>query len=163
MKISNNGIKAGNSVAGVRDPLAILQSMLAFRSEGKIAEFVGEFDDHFTFTDHALDLEFKDKGQLIQFLQKSRELFQDTIVEVVSAFESGDHAIAEWKLTAKQEVPCGSLHLQLPISLRGMSIVQIKGERITSWSDYYDQLKSSRTGLAAQFTDWSAAFRAFEE
>jgi len=65
MKVSTNGIKAANSVTGERDPLGILESMLGFLSEGKIAEVVGGFDQHFSFTDHALDLEFKDKGQSI--------------------------------------------------------------------------------------------------
>jgi hypothetical protein len=163
MKIITNGIRAGNSLNGVRGPRRILKSMLSFLSEGKIAAVVRGFDERFTFTDYALDLEFKDKGQLIKFLQKSRELFPDTIVEVASAFESGDHAIAEWKLTPKQRVPYTSMGPQLPISLRGVSIVRIKGEKIMSWSDYYDPLQSRRRGLAAQFTDWSRAFRAFEE
>jgi hypothetical protein len=163
MKIGTNGTKAGNSVTGARDPLGILESMLAFLREGKIAEVVGAFDEQFTFTDHALGLEFRDKGQLIKFLQKSRELFPETIVEVVSVFESGDYAVAEWKLTAKQRVPYGAMRPQLPISLQGVSIVQIKGERITSWCDYYDPLESSRRGLAAQFIDWNRAFSAFEE
>jgi hypothetical protein len=163
MKISPHCIRAGNSRTGVRDPRGILEAMLASLSEGKVAEVVGAFGEHFTFTDHALGLEFKDKGRLIKFLQKSRELFPDTIVEVVSVLESGDYAIAEWKLAAKQRVPCGAMRPQLPISLHGVSIVQVKGERITSWSDYYDPLESSRRGLAAQYTDWTGAFRAFEE
>jgi hypothetical protein len=45
------------------------------------------FDGHFTFTDHALALKFTDKGRLTEFLYKSRELFPDTVVEVVSIFE----------------------------------------------------------------------------
>ena len=160
MKIRSNCIKAGNPRTGVRDPRGILESVLAYLSEGKIAEVVGAFDEHFTFTDHALDLKFNDKGQLIKFLEESRALFPDTVIEVVSAFGSEDHAIAEWKLTARRRVPCGSMHRQTPISLHGVSIVQVKGERITSWSEYYDPLESRR---AAHFIDWKAAFRPFEE
>jgi hypothetical protein len=163
MKTSTNGIKAGNSRIRVRDPRRILESILISLSEGKIAEVVGAFDETFTFIDHALGLEFKEKGQLMKFLQKSREVFPDTVIKVVSAFASREQVIAEWRLTAKQRVRNGVVHSQLPVPLRGVSIVQVKGERIRSWSDYYDPLESSRRGLAAQFTDWNGAFRAFEE
>ena len=40
-----NGVSAGKP---------ILQSVLAALNEGRVAEAVAQFDDHFTFTDHAL-------------------------------------------------------------------------------------------------------------
>ena len=55
----------------------ILNSMLAALSDGKITEFVQQFGDEFKFTDHALDLEFTDKGRLSEFLRKSRDLLRD--------------------------------------------------------------------------------------
>ena len=88
------------ALKGISTPQWILQSVLAALSEGRISEVLDQFDDHFSFTDHALALEFTDKGRLTEFLYKSRELFPDTVVEVVSIFECGDHAIAEWNLTA---------------------------------------------------------------
>ena len=140
---------------GVSDPKRMLQSVLAALNEGKIADAVDQFDDHFTFTDHALDLEFTDKGRLTEFFQKSRELFPDTVVEVDSSFQCGDHAIAEWKLTATtQAMPYGSTRFRIPISLRGTSIVHTKNGRITHWSDYYDQNRSWRFSLAAIFKEW---------
>ena len=133
----------------------ILQSVLAALNEGKISQAVDRFDDDFTFTDHALDLEFTDKDRLVEFFQKTRELFPDTVLEVESTFQCGDFAIAEWKLTATQSVPYyGSTRLQNPISLRGTSIVRIENGRITHWSDYYDQARSWRFSLAAFFTEW---------
>src|SRR5262245_13513284 len=102
----------------------ILQSVLNALNEKRIAEAVAQFDDHFTFIDHALDLEFTDKSRLIEFFQKARELFPDTVVEVDSSFQCDDRAVAEWKLTATQTVPYyGSMRLRIPISLRGTSIV----------------------------------------
>ena len=56
---------------------------------------MNEFDDRFTFTDHALDLEFTEKASSKEFLQKSREQFPDIAVEVLAIFEIGDHDIAE--------------------------------------------------------------------
>src|SRR5262245_60574315 len=86
-------------------PLAdILKSMLTSLSEGRITDFVAGFQSSFEFTDHALNLQFKEHQQLTEFLEKSRELFPDTVMEVVSVFQSGDAAIAEWKLTATQTV-----------------------------------------------------------
>jgi len=140
---------------GVSAPKRILQSVLAALNEGKISKAVDQFDDHFTFTDHALDLEFTDKGRLVEFFQKSRELFPDTVVEVDSTFQCGDYVIAEWKLTATtQTVPYGSTRFAIPISLRGTSIVRVENRRITHWSDYYDRNRSWRFSLAAFFTEW---------
>src|SRR5215813_7700595 len=140
---------------GVSAPKRILQSVLTALNEGRIAEAVAQFDERSTFTDHALDLEFTDKGRLTEFFQKSRELFPDTVVEVDSSFQCGDHAIAEWKLTATtQAVPYGSTRFRIPITLRGTSIVRTENGRITYWSDYYDKNRSWRFSLAAFFTEW---------
>src|SRR5262245_52841674 len=78
-KAALNGIRTGER------PLAdILKSMLTSLSEGRITDFVAGFQSPFEFTDHALDLEFKEHRQLAEFLEKSRELFPDTAMEVVS-------------------------------------------------------------------------------
>jgi len=136
-------------------PTRILQSVLGALNEGNISEAGDQFDDDFTFTDHALDLEFTEKARLIEFFQKSRELFPDTVVKVDSTLQCGDHAVAEWKLTAMQTVPgSGPTHFRFPISLRGTSIVRTENGKITSWSDYYDKNRSWRFGLAAFFTEW---------
>src|SRR5262247_984822 len=102
---------------------------------------------------HRLCAEFTDKGRLVEFFQKTRELFPDTVVEVDSSFQCGDYVSAEWKLTGTT-VPYGSTRFRIPISLRGTSIVHTKNGRITRWSDYYDQNRSWRFGLAAFFREW---------
>jgi hypothetical protein len=135
----------------VNAPERILQSALSALSGGKISEVVEQFNDLFTFNDHALALEFRDKLRLTAFFRKTRELFPDTEVEVVSTFECQDQAVAEWRLTATQPVPYGSISYRYPILLRGATIVQIENERITRWSDYYDQIASRR--LAVFFTE----------
>src|ERR1700747_1571093 len=56
----------------------VLQIALAARRQGNFVEVVDQFDDQFTFNDHALGLEFKDKGRLTEFLAKTRELFPDS-------------------------------------------------------------------------------------
>jgi steroid delta-isomerase-like uncharacterized protein len=153
--MNTTNVESGTALIGVGAPKGILQSVLAALNEGKISKAVDQFDEHFTFTDHALDLEFTDKDRLIEFFQKTREFFPDTMVEIESSFQCGDHAVAEWKLTGTtQSVPYGSSGFRPPISLRGTSIVRTENGRIADWSDYYDKNRSWRVSLAAFFTDW---------
>jgi len=149
----NTSIRSETAVTAVGNPKYILQSVFTALSHGKISEAVDQFDDDFTFNDHALGLEFTDKGRLSEFFQKSRELFPDTVVEVISTVESGDHVIAEWKLTATQTISYW-IQLQVPISMPGVSIAEIENGRVTHWSDYYDEKASRRVILASRFTDW---------
>lgn len=134
-------------------PRTVLQSVVTALNQGNISGAVDQFADDFTFTDHALNLEFKEKNRLIGFFQKSRELFPDSRVEVVSDFESGDVAIAEWEVTATKTYSYG-YKFRFPIRLHGSTIVEIKNGRVVRWSDYYDQNASQRVNLAAQFTEW---------
>jgi steroid delta-isomerase-like uncharacterized protein len=116
---------------------------------------VDQFSDRFTFTDHALGLEFKDKGRLTEFLAKTRELFPDSERKANTMFSSGDHVINEWTLTATQAEPFLDGRLpKVPICLQGVAVVQIENGKIKRWSDYYDQVKSRRYGIAALFTEW---------
>jgi hypothetical protein len=137
-------------------PQQILQSALAALNQGRFSEVLKHFDQDgcFRFTDQALALEFTDKIRLTEFFEKSRQLFPDTTLEVISLFEDGEHAIAEWKLTATQTVPYGSISYRFPISLLGTTIVHVEKGTIVRWSDYYDQGSSRRASLAALFTEW---------
>ena len=131
----------------------ILQAALA--GQGNIREAVDQFNDQFTFTDHALGLEFKDQERLIEFLAKIGERFPDSERRDTTIFSSGDRVISEWTLTATQTEPFLGGHLRkVPICVRGISDVQIKNGKISQWSDYYDQLKSRRNCVASCFTDW---------
>jgi limonene-1,2-epoxide hydrolase len=138
----------------VNTPQRILRSVLAGLSEGRISEAVAQFSDRLIFNDHGVALEFTDKARLTEFLEKARELFPDTTLEIVSLFESGDHAVAEWKLAATQTTSYGSISYRVPISLYGSTIVHIENEKIVQWSDYYDQSSARRISLAAFFSEW---------
>ena len=138
----------------VNGPRAILESALAAVSDGRVSDAVAHLDERFKFNDHALALEFIDKARLTDFLHKTRELFPDTRLEVVSLMESGDHAVAEWRLTATHTVPHGSTGYGIPIDRRGSTIVRVESGRIVQWSDYYDHASSWRTSLGSYFTEW---------
>jgi steroid delta-isomerase-like uncharacterized protein len=135
-------------------PDRILQIALAAWRQGNFVATANQFNDQFTFTDHALGLEFKDKGRLTEFLAKTRELFPDSERKVKTIFSSGDRVISEWTLTATQTDPFLGVRLKVSICVHGISVVQIKNGKISQWSDYYDQLQSRRNGLAAWFTEW---------
>jgi steroid delta-isomerase-like uncharacterized protein len=144
-----------NASAEATTPDRILQIASAAWRQGNFVEVVDQFNDQFTFTDHALGLEFKDKGRLTEFFAKTRELFPDSDRRDNIIFNSGDRVISEWTLTARKTEPfLGGLLRKVPICVQGMSVVQIKNGKISQWSDYYDQLKSWRHGLAALFTEW---------
>lgn len=136
------------------DPLGTLQSALGALHDGRISAVVEQLDENVKFKDHALELEFTGKPRVKEFFLKTRELFPDTELEVVSLMGSGEHAIAEWKLTATQTVPSGAISYRFRISAYGMTIVRIEQGKIVEWSDYYDQIAARRTNLAALFTEW---------
>jgi steroid delta-isomerase-like uncharacterized protein len=133
----------------------ILQTALAAWRKGSFIEVVDQFNDQFTFTDHALGLQFKDKGRFTEFLVKIRECFPDSERRDNTLFSGRDRVISEWTLTATQTEPfLGGRLRKVPICMQGISVVQIKNGKISQWSDYYDQLKSWRHGLAALFAEW---------
>ena len=146
--------KIDRSLSRAVTPVDILQSVLAALNQRNISTAVDQFADDFAFNDYALDLRFTDKGRLTEFFRKACELFPDTVVELVSTFECGDYAIAEWKLTATQTESFGSRSYRFPMVLRGSTIVQIENGRVAHWSDYYDQLRSRRGPLKAFFEEW---------
>ena len=133
----------------------ILQIALAAWRQGNFVEVADQFNDQFTFTDHALGLEFKDKERLTEFLAKIRERFPDSERRDNTIFSSGNRVITEWTLTATKTEPfLGGRLRKVPICVQGISVVQVKNRKISQWSDYYDQLKSQRSGVAALFTEW---------
>jgi steroid delta-isomerase-like uncharacterized protein len=136
-------------------PSRILQTALAALRQGNFVDFSDQFNDQFTFIDHALELEFRDKGRLTEFLAKIRELFPDSERKTSTIFSSGDRVISEWTLTATMTEPfLGGTLRKVPILVRGISVVQIKNGKINHWADYYDQLKSLRYSVATWFTEW---------
>ena len=143
-----------NGLSRVVAPQRIVRSLLEALNQGRISQAVDLFDDDLTFNDHALGLDFTDKGRLTEFFEKCREYFPDTAVEVNSIFECEDRVVAEWKLNATETVPFGPTQLRKPISVRGTSIVQIQNGRVTRWSDYYDSIASRRFKVAAFFEEW---------
>jgi steroid delta-isomerase-like uncharacterized protein len=128
---------------------------LTYLKKGKIEAAVACFADEFTFNDHGIGLEFKDKERLAEFFSKTRELYPDSLLQTDAIFVSGDRVITEWTLQFTLMEPFYGPHSRkLRISLRGASIVRTVNGKITNWADYYDGLTSRRTALASYFTEW---------
>jgi steroid delta-isomerase-like uncharacterized protein len=153
MNTHNTGLDIASIDAATPD--RILQTALAAWRQGNFIEVVDQFNDQFTFTDHALGLQFKEKGGLTEFLVKIGERFPDSERRDNTLFSGGDRVVSEWTLTATQTEPfLGGRLRKVSICVRGISVVQIENGKISQWSDHYDQLKSRRYGLAALFTKW---------
>jgi steroid delta-isomerase-like uncharacterized protein len=136
-------------------PDRILQIVLAAWRQRNFVAVANQLSDQFTFTDHALGLEFKDKGRLTEFLAKIRERFPNSERRDNTIFSNGDRVISEWAFTATKTEPFLEGRLRkVPIYERAISVVQIKNGKISQWSDYYDRLKSRRYAIAGWFTKW---------
>ena len=144
-----------NASAPATTPDRILQIALAAWRQGNLVELVDQFNNQFTFTDYALGLEFKDKERLTEFLAKIRERFPDSERRDKTLSSGGEYVVSEWTLTATTTEPfLEGRSRKVPICVQGISVVQIKDGKISQWSDYYDQLKSRRQGVAALIEPW---------
>jgi steroid delta-isomerase-like uncharacterized protein len=148
--------KFDNPSAHATTPKRILHAFLAAWWHGNVVEAAEQFKDRFTFTDHALGLEFKDKERLTEFLAMARNFFPDTQRTDNTIWNSEGGVITEWTLTGTLSEPfLGGLMRRVPIRVQGMSAVQVRNGKISRWSDYYDQLTARRYGLASRFTEWT--------
>jgi steroid delta-isomerase-like uncharacterized protein len=133
----------------------VVLPVLTSLNHGNIDDAIARFAEEFTFKDRGIGLEFKNKGELTEFFQKTREYFPDSSLQVDSILVSLDHVVIEWTLhTSVKEPFYGTLSRRVHILLHGVSVVRTKNGEITEWSDYYDGLTSRRTALAAHFTEW---------
>jgi limonene-1,2-epoxide hydrolase len=136
----------------------VLKVALAALKRGDFLEVVKHLSREFTFSDYALDLEFKDKQELITFFSRTCELFPNTERTDNIILSIADHVVSQWTLTGTGAQPffLGGRTIHVPIHARGVSIVQIENGKICHWAEYYDQIKSRRYSVAAMFTDWDA-------
>jgi steroid delta-isomerase-like uncharacterized protein len=129
-------------------------TVLTHLNNGEIDDAIARFSDEFTFKDHGIGLEFRDKERLAEFFQKIQELYPDSFRQSKTIFVNGDHVITEWTLQATLTEPFYGLLRKVPVSLHGTSIVRIDNGKIADWADYYDGLTSRRTAAASHFTEW---------
>ena len=133
----------------------VVLRVLTRLDNGNIDDAIARFAEEFAFKDRGIGLEFKDKGRLTEFFQKTREYFPDSSLQVDSILVSLDYVVSEWTLhTSVTEPFYGALFRTVQILLHGVSVVRTNNGEIIEWADYYDGLTSRRTALAAHFADW---------
>ena len=135
-------------------PERVLRIALAALQQRDFVNVIDQFSDQFTFIDYALTLEFNEKERLIEFFRKTRELFPDSVRKDDVMFTSRDRVISQWKVTATKTESFIGGNLHIPISVEGVSIVQVENGKISRWLDYYDSTKSRRNSVASWFTGW---------
>jgi SnoaL-like domain len=133
----------------------VVLTALAYLKNGQIDDATARFAEQFTFKDHGLELEFKDKERLAEFFHKTRELYPDSWLQTDTIFVCGNHVITEWTVQAMVNEPFyRGLSRQVRVSLPWASVVGRENGKITDWADYYDGLTSRPTALASYFTEW---------
>ena len=135
-------------------PERIVQMVLLALTEADFIGVVEQFNEQFSFVDHAIELKFKDKRQLIDFLALNRELFPDSKRADNIICSSGNKVVSEWALTGTKREQYFGHRMQVPFRAIGVSIVQVDNGKISRWSEYYDQILSRRYGVAASLKDW---------
>src|ERR1700751_1383008 len=76
----------------------VVLTVLERLRNGKIEDAIACFAEEFSFKDHGVDLEFKNKERLAEFFRKKRELYPDSLLQTDTIFVSGDRVITEWTL-----------------------------------------------------------------
>jgi steroid delta-isomerase-like uncharacterized protein len=133
----------------------VVLTVLERLQNGRIDDAIACFAEEFSFKDHGIGVEFKDKERLAEFFQKARELYPDSLLQTDAIFVTGDRVITEWTLQASITEPLyAGLSRKVSVSVHGASIVLINNGKVAGWSDYYDGLISRRVALASYFTEW---------
>ena len=134
---------------------AIIQDIIAARNSGEFSKAAGYFSPEFTFTDHALNLIFNEHSRLLEFFEKTHEFFPDSVILTKNIDCCTQRFVSEWSLTAtRTESFFGGRPRSVQIFVEGISVIEIKNDRVFRWTDYYDRLKSRRFNIVEWFSPW---------
>jgi limonene-1,2-epoxide hydrolase len=135
----------------------IVQVTLEALKQGDFITALDQFNDDFAFIDHALELEFSAKDRVIEFFAERRRRFPEFERTDNIVMSGGNRIVSEWFLTAAKRGSLPESWMEVPICMRGASIVRIENGKITQWSDYYDQLQAGDYGVGTWLTAWMDA------
>jgi len=153
MNVKNIAVGDVSSASATRKQT--VQAALIALAQGDFVGVVEYFDEQFTFIDHAIELEFKEKPQLIDFLTVNRKLFPDSKRADTIICSSGNKVVSEWVLTGTKREHYFGRMIHVPFRAVGVSIVQVDSDKVSRWSEYYDQTLSRRYGVAAYLKEWT--------
>ena len=109
---------------------------------GRIVSF---FTDDAVYEDVPLGILNKGKKEIADFIHDYFAGFPDVKVQVTGSFLSADHACGEWIITGTHR----GFFPNLPasgrvVSIRGITISEFRGDKISRRSDYYDMAELLR-------------------
>src|ERR1700726_1224750 len=112
-------------LVGIEALERMVLTVLEHLRNGKIGDAIACFAEEFSFKDHGVDLEFKNKESLAEFFRKARELYPDSLLQTDAIFVSGDRVITEWTLQANVTAPgyYAGVSLTFPVSVHGVAVV----------------------------------------
>ncbi len=136
-------------------PQSLVLNILAELGSGRVREAVNGFAEEFKFQDEGIEFQCTAKERLIEFFEKARELYPDSILEPGTIISSGDDVMLEWILRSSVSEPLfwGQLRT-VPVLIHGASVIRTENSRVIRWCDYYDGLGARRAALSSYFTEW---------
>jgi hypothetical protein len=143
------------NTAEVKTPQSLVLTVLSDVGSGRAREAVNVFAQAFTFQDRGIGFQCTAKDRLIEFYEKARELYPDSVLAPGTIISSGDDVTLEWTLRCSVSEPFfGGRTRTVPVLIHGASVVRTQDGLVTRWCDYYDGLAARRTALSSFFTEW---------
>lgn len=102
-------------------------------------QFVSLFTDDCVYEDVAFEHIMNGKSELAHFYRQGRIAFPDFKLELQSIIDADSRIAAQWTMTGTQmgDLP-GVPATRRQISGRGVSVFELKGDKITKCQDYYN-------------------------
>jgi steroid delta-isomerase-like uncharacterized protein len=102
-------------------------------------QFVAFFTDDCIYEDVAFEHIMNGKSELAQFYRQGRIAFPDFKLELQSVIDADGRVAAQWLMTGTQmgDLP-GVPPTQRKITGRGVSVFELKGDKIKNCQDYYN-------------------------
>ena len=75
-------------LVGIETLEGVVLTVLEHLRNGKIEDAIACFAEEFSFKDHGVDLEFKNKERLAKFFRKARELYPDSLLQTDAIYVS---------------------------------------------------------------------------
>ena len=128
------------------DATRLLEGWAAAWSSGDVQQVLALFVDDCTYEDVTLGAVNHGQEELKAFGDIFFAAAPDLKVELISTWAAGDRAAAEWRMsgTHKGDLP-GMPATGREFAFRGMSAFELRGDRLSRCSDYWDMATLMRT------------------
>ncbi len=114
---------------------------LAWSSSHAQEKLTSLFTDDCVYEDLAMGITVHGKAELTQLYTTARNAFPDYKVEVRAQFVEGSRGGAEWVMSGTHtgDLP-GLPATNKYASVRAASIFELRGDKVSRWSDYFDMV-----------------------